>query len=192
VTNIIKKVKGITKTSTTRSQEDYLEALYILEKEKPVIFVRDIAQYLKVSLPSVTGMLQTLSKKEFITYKPNGYVLLAKKGKVIARKILQKHNELKEFLSYIIGIPDKEAADFACRIEHSISGKASNRLALFVRFIRMCPRCGDNLIKHFNHFLKEREICKDKCLQCVRACYASLGRSENDGNAQKSHTNGRR
>ena len=49
--------------------EDYLEAIYNLDKEKRVVRVRDIAKRLGVKMPTVTNMLKTLSKKGMIDYE---------------------------------------------------------------------------------------------------------------------------
>ena len=46
--------------SYTKSVEDYLEAMYVLEKTNGVIRVKDIADFLSVKLPSVTEIIKKL------------------------------------------------------------------------------------------------------------------------------------
>lgn len=166
-----KKVKD---KQLTRGVEDYLEAIYLLGLRQDVVRVRDIAQALDVSMPSVTGMLRTLASKVLVTYKRYGHVLLTEDGKRIAKEVLRKHNDLKEFLTYILGFSEKEAQIAACGLEHALSGKVAQRLEMFVLFVRRCPRCGDDLIERFNDFLCARAVPAGECRECVESCRATL------------------
>ncbi|MCX7704088.1 MAG: metal-dependent transcriptional regulator [Planctomycetota bacterium] len=158
----------------TRSQQDYLESLYILSGREPVVRVRDIASFLRVKMASVTGMLRSLADKELVTYKRYGYAILTKEGEKIAKKIVKKHNESKEFLTYILGVSEDEAQKVACQMEHSLSEEISRRLAMFVRFIRQCPLCGDNLLLHFSRFVRSGRIHRSECKKCVQSHLSSL------------------
>lgn len=166
-----KRAKG---KRLTRGVEDYLEAIYLLELRQDVVRVRDIAQSLDVSMPSVTGMLRALASKRLVTYKRYGHAALTEEGERIARDVLKRHNDLKEFLTYILGFPEKEAQAAACGLEHALSGKVAQRLELFVLFVRQCPRCGDDLVTRFNDFLCARTVPASECRECVELCRASL------------------
>ncbi|MBQ3672672.1 MAG: DtxR family transcriptional regulator, partial [Kiritimatiellae bacterium] len=54
----------------TQSLEDYLEAIYILVKEKKVACVRDVAKTLNVKMPSVVKAIHELKKLELVTQEP--------------------------------------------------------------------------------------------------------------------------
>lgn len=47
----------------TPNLEDYLEAVYKLEKERRVARIRDIAQLMNVSKPSVVAAMKKLGQK---------------------------------------------------------------------------------------------------------------------------------
>ena len=164
----------------TRSQEEYLEALLLLQKEEPVVRVRDLAKFLDVTMPSVTGMMRTLAGKGLVEYRPYGYVLLSEEGRKIAEKTFAKHNHLKEFLTYVLGLPEKQADSSACSIEHSLSAEVSRRLAVFVRFMKQCPRCGDDLLQRFRDYLAGRKTRRRECENCVASCVPSSGEADND------------
>jgi len=52
--------------------EDYLEAIFDLDKDKRVVRVRDIAKRLDVKMPTVTSMLRTLNDRGLDRIKING------------------------------------------------------------------------------------------------------------------------
>ena len=53
----------------TANREDYLRALYILDEEKHELKSIDVANYLHVSKPSVSGMVKELNKEGLVSYK---------------------------------------------------------------------------------------------------------------------------
>ena len=64
----------------TSVMEDYLEAIFDLDKQKKVVRVKDIAKRLNVKMPTVTSMLKTLSKRELVHYEKYEYVEPTEKG----------------------------------------------------------------------------------------------------------------
>ena len=156
--------------SVTDSQEDYLEALYILGKGEPVVRVSDVARFLGVSMASVTGMMRTLSNRNLVRYKRYGYVLLTEEGERIAKNVLRKHKVVKELLTYILGLSDEDADVIACRIEHTLSEEATERLSRFMQFFKRCPRCGDELLTHFRKYIRTGRLHTDECESCIVSC----------------------
>ena len=59
----------------TATTEDYLEAMFELVHEKGYIRVKDIADRLDVSSPTVTEMLGKLDAEGFIKYEKHGGVV---------------------------------------------------------------------------------------------------------------------
>jgi len=159
--------------SVTGSQEDYLEALYILGKGEPVVRVSDVARFLGVSMASVTGMMRTLSDRNLVRYKRYGYVLLTEEGERIAKNVLRRHKGIKEFLTYILGLSDEEAENAACGMEHCLSDAVAERLARFMYFFRKCPRCGDELLTHFRRYIRTGRLHTDECESCIVSCRES-------------------
>ena len=114
-------------TRLTKSLEDYLETILILEKENKVARVKKIAQHLNVKMPSVTGALKNLKSKGLIKYEKNSFITLTKEGKEIAICVDKKHHILFNFLYTILKLPKESAIDKACQIEHIIDGETANK-----------------------------------------------------------------
>ncbi len=120
------------------SQEDYLEAIYHIIKRKSAARAKDISLRLGVNNSSVTGALRSLSQKGLINYEPYDIVTLTPEGDVVASQVVKRHEILKDFLLRVLGIPEAEAEDSACKMEHAISDTILQRLVQFIEFIGDC------------------------------------------------------
>lgn len=116
-------------------QEDYLETIYNLEKEKGHIRVSDIAQELNLSKPSVTQMMQRLKKEKCVEYEPYLPLKLTDKGKKIGQKVAERHKVLADFLT-ILGIPDNIQEKDIHGIEHSLSDITVKELKQVTSFLK--------------------------------------------------------
>ncbi|MGI6710857.1 MAG: metal-dependent transcriptional regulator [Bacilli bacterium] len=103
----------------TMSNEDYLEAIIILEKEGNVKLTK-IAEMLKVSKPAANKAMNLLEEKGFITKETYGNIILTEKGKEAGNKIYKKHLNIKNFLTSL-GVKEETAEIDSCKIEHVIS-----------------------------------------------------------------------
>lgn len=119
----------------TTSLEDYLEAILYLEEKNRVARVKDIAEYLSVQMPSVTGALKTLRSKDLVEYERNSFINLSKEGMKIARSIRKKHDILKGFLKDVLLLEEDLAEEEACKIEHAIDQSTSSRIKKLTEFI---------------------------------------------------------
>ncbi len=122
-------------TKLTTSLEDYLEAILFLEEKNRVARVKDIADFLSVQMPSVTGALKTLRTKDLVEYERNSFINLTKEGMKIAKSIRKKHDILHGFLKDILLLPEDIADDEACKIEHSIDQSTAQRISNLSSFI---------------------------------------------------------
>lgn len=118
----------------TKSNEDYLETMYNLERSKGEIRVKDIARKLGVKPPSVVEAVQKLSDNELVSYERYGNINLSKKGVKVAKCVINKHLILKNFLTQI-GIDNDTAEEEACALEHVLSISTLNKLEEFTEFI---------------------------------------------------------
>ncbi len=121
-------MKTSTASKLTPSMEDYLESIGNLEKVNRVSRVKDIADDLKVKMPSVTGALKVLRGKGLINYEKNSFISLTKKGLKIANKVTTKHKTLARFLKTILLIPNERAQDMACKMEHALDSDTEARM----------------------------------------------------------------
>ncbi|MCK4994645.1 MAG: metal-dependent transcriptional regulator [Candidatus Omnitrophica bacterium] len=149
----------------TSNMEDYLEAIAALKKKKGVVRVRDISCLMDVKTPSVTAALSTLSEKGLVLHERYGYVEVTSEGERLARGVQGRHDMLLEFLTKILNIAPKIAAEDACKMEHSISPQTFQKLTKFIKFVETCPD-GDrpDWLKGFDYYYKtgKRLKCKTR------------------------------
>jgi len=126
------------------SLEDYIETIFLLDNEGMVVRVKDIAEKLDVSLPSVNQALSVLKKKSLIEHEKYGYVELTDRGRRIGEKIYGRHKILLKFLTEILEVPREVAEDEACRIEHYIGAQTQQRLKDFIGLVISCPHSRKN------------------------------------------------
>jgi len=123
----------------TASQEDYLEAIWALIWKDGIARVRDIADRLAVSMPSVSGALKTLARQQLVEYSPHRYVTLTDRGMELAGKISARHGTLRKFLTDVLGVEADLADSNACRIEHAVDQVVLRRLGHLVEFMSDSP-----------------------------------------------------
>ena len=104
----------------TDSNEDYLEAIYILKLKYGKVRSVDISKHLNVSKPGVNKAMNVLKDNGLIDKDYYGDVCLTEKGEEIAKKIYEKHTTIKKFLLNL-GIDEETAEIDCCKIEHVIS-----------------------------------------------------------------------
>ena len=75
----------------TRSMEDYLEAVLILGRTGRRVRIVDVARFLGVRMPSVTGMVKTLVSSGYMEHSRYGDVRLTEKGREAAEQVLRRH-----------------------------------------------------------------------------------------------------
>lgn len=119
----------------TARMEDYLEVVYELIQYKGYATTIDISEYLNVSSPSVTYMMQRLNDSEHLNYEKYRGIRLTDKGIRVAKNIRERHGLLAEFLK-IIGVDEDTANKDAEGIEHHLQPKTLEKLEQFIKEIR--------------------------------------------------------
>ena len=137
--------------SLSASMEDYLEAIANIQQQKKVVRVKDIAKYLKVKMPSVSGALKSLVNKNLVNHESYEYVGLTEQGQQIAQEVARKHEILRRFLVDILGLDENSAREEACNMEHTIGKQSLQRLVKFVEFVNACSGGGPACLKRFRH-----------------------------------------
>lgn len=116
------------------SLEDYLEELYRASQQNNDIRIKDIADCLGVSMPSVVKGLRRLHKLEYIDYMPYQDIILLDKGEKIGRFLVERNKILRDFVE-IIGA-ECDIKDEAEAMEHYLSKasiKSIEKLTLFLK-----------------------------------------------------------
>ena len=102
------------------SAENYLETIYVLSKELPVVRSVDIANELGFKKSSVSVAMKNLREKEHITVTDAGFIYLTDSGNRIAEMIHERHELLAAWLTKL-GVPKDIASEDACKLEHVLS-----------------------------------------------------------------------
>ena len=148
--------EGDRRAQVTSNMEDYLETIHELSQETPAVEVRvtDIARRLKVTRPSVVGMIKHLTDHGFVMHSHYGKVRLTPAGLEIAREMLHRHRVLRRFLEEVLGLDAEIAEIDACRMEHTLSPSAIDRFMAFEEYRESGERGADD---SFRRFLRERK-----------------------------------
>ena len=104
----------------SKSTEDYIEAIYMIEKENGIIKSINIANRLGVSKPAVNRAMNELINMDLIS-KPNySDIVFTEKGRKVAEEVYNKHILIHDFL-ISLGVSEEIAEIDCCKIEHVIS-----------------------------------------------------------------------
>ena len=117
------------------SKEDYLEAMYILKRQKGYVRNFLLCNYLNYSKASVSVAICGLVVEGYVIKDEHGYVELTAEGKKIAKKVYARHLLLEEFLE-LIGVSLETANHDACRMEHTISEESFQKIQELVKKIK--------------------------------------------------------
>ena len=117
------------------SKEDYLEAAYVLKRQKGYVRNFLLCNYLNYSKASVSVAICGLVVEGYVIKDEHGYVELTAEGKKIAKKVYARHLLLEEFLE-LIGVSPETANHDACRMEHTISEESYKKIQELVRKIK--------------------------------------------------------
>ena len=115
------------------SNEDYLEAIYDLSKDRAPVRSIDVSTRLGVSRASVNKAVGLLKDSGLLIQQPYGTITLTDEGYRIASRVRQCHTMLQIFLHCFLHVPIEVAKVEACKIEHAISDDTLERLTKFVR-----------------------------------------------------------
>ncbi len=102
------------------SGEMYLETIYVLSQQHTNVRAVDIGEELGYSRPSVSRAMHLLKDEGLVKTDEYGFVNLTEAGKVLAKRIYERHTVLTDVL-ISLGVDEKTASEDACRLEHYIS-----------------------------------------------------------------------
>lgn len=86
-----------------------------------------MAEYLKVSKPSVSGAMKALREKKLVVKEGDGALNLTEAGEELARAVYEKHVFFKEMFLRL-GVDETVAGRDACLVEHAVSDEVFEKL----------------------------------------------------------------
>ncbi len=133
--------------------EDYLEAILVVQQEKKVARVKDLAEILMVRPPTVNSAIKKLERLGLVEHQNYGYISLTPKGEEIARCVYERHKTLLDFLVRVLGVDPKKALAQACGMEHSINEFTRKKIQALSEFFA----CKPEILKLWHQFCDERK-----------------------------------
>ncbi|MDR3319321.1 MAG: metal-dependent transcriptional regulator [Clostridiales bacterium] len=118
-------------SAMSMSNEDYIEAIYVLSQSGQSVRSTEVADKLKVSRPAVNKAMNELIEKSLVTKENYGRINLTEAGDALAEQIYSRHRLLNSFLLKI-GVSAETAETDCCKIEHCVSEETVRRLRSFM------------------------------------------------------------
>ncbi len=113
----------------TAPVEDYLKAIYEIERSGNAAGTKEIADALRIAPASVSGMVRRLAEQGLITHKRYRGVRLTDKGRRAALLTLRRHRVIEAYLAEALGYPWDRVHQEAELLEHAASDELVDRMA---------------------------------------------------------------
>ncbi|WP_062060082.1 metal-dependent transcriptional regulator [Aquimarina longa] len=125
----------------TKSEEDYLKALFylIVEEDSVKVGNNQLAEYLNVSPASANNMIKKLKAKDYVISEKYGKLDLTEGGRLIAVRLIRKHRLWETFLCNYLNFTWDEVHEVAEQLEHIKSRKLIDELDRFMDFPKKDP-----------------------------------------------------
>ncbi len=153
-------------TGYTQSEEDYLEALYVIQQKNNVIRVKDVAQVMEVTMPSVVAAIRSLSEKGLVNQEKYGHIELTHCGEKVGKDVYARHQLFYALLHEVFGLDPEIAEEDACQMEHHLSPQTRERMLRMVEFVRACKQYDVHFLNRFMTFVKTGKM-PEPCDGCT-------------------------
>ena len=117
------------KAELTGPVEDYLKAIYELERAGQAAETTAIAGLLGIAPASVSGMVRRLADQGLIMHERYRGARLTAAGRRAALKTLRRHRVIEAYLTIALGYSWDRVHDEAERLEHAASDELIDRMA---------------------------------------------------------------
>lgn len=121
------------------SEENYLKAIYHLQKGAGKVTTSALAEELKARPASITDMMKKLSAKSLLDYKPYYGFSLSPEGRRAALVIIRRHRLWEYFLAEKLGFGWDEVHLVAEELEHVGNKKLIDKLDQYLGFPQFDP-----------------------------------------------------
>jgi DtxR family Mn-dependent transcriptional regulator len=118
----------------SRSEEDYLKAIYGLSESGDPASTSAIATVLDIQPASVTGMVKRMAESGLLEHVPYKGVRLTDRGVREALRVLRRHRILETYLCERLGFSWDDVHAEAERLEHAASDRLIERMAAALEF----------------------------------------------------------
>jgi len=119
--------------------EEYIEAIYKLQKRSGVARTKELAEELNVVPGSITNTIAHLEKHGLVEHTPYKGVRLTADGERLALSIIRRHRLAERFLTDILEADWSDVHESACRLEHALTEDVVSLLEKRLGYPKFCP-----------------------------------------------------
>lgn len=141
----------------SKSSEEYLKNMYILQKQNGNIRVTDIANKMNCTKPSVNKAINNLKENGLVNYESYGTIELTKEGENLAKKILETYDIVYLFLKEVLNLSDEQSEKEAEKMKSSMTDETINKLAKYTHKVLEISNLDCNY-----------DVNQEKCRSCVK------------------------
>lgn len=119
--------------------EDYLGAIYTLDRNGERVISARLAQSFDVSAPTVAATLKRMQRDGWVLVDEQKVIRLTEVGRSAAMNVIRRHMLTEWMLSRMLKLPLAEIHREAHQIEHTLSPEVAERLQAELEDPRFCP-----------------------------------------------------
>jgi DtxR family Mn-dependent transcriptional regulator len=139
----------------TPNMEMYLKTILEIASDGEAPRVKAIAQRLGVTMPSVSGAVESLQSRGLVEHNPYGAVKLTHEGEKRAREVKTRNDLLYRFLLDVLQLPQEQASTEACELEHVVSEQTLERISSFLEFAGVRDGETSGIVADFRDWLAQ-------------------------------------
>jgi DtxR family Mn-dependent transcriptional regulator len=119
--------------------EDYLEILFVLQRDsKPIVGAR-LADLLGVTPPTVTNTLKRMARDGLVSFNDAQGTLLTEQGLEMARSVMRRHMLSEWMLMRMLKVPWSQTHAEAHNMEHAVSEAIEEQMRTNLGDPKTCP-----------------------------------------------------
>ena len=123
----------------SKTIEDYLETLLILQRDGVTIVGARLAELLNVTPPTVTNTLKRMSRDGLINSDEVQGAVLTQHGLDMARSVMRRHMLTEWLLIKMLKIPWSQSHSEAHSLEHTVSKTVEEQMRVNLGDPKTCP-----------------------------------------------------
>jgi DtxR family Mn-dependent transcriptional regulator len=116
-------------SAITGIMEDYLKAIYKLQRGRDSVSTSELAKRLHVAAASATAMVQRLARLKLVSYHRYHGLTLTAAGQRIALETIRHHRLIELYLTQHLGVSLDKVDREAEKMEHVLSNDVELRMA---------------------------------------------------------------
>lgn len=126
-------------TELSHEAEEYIEAIYKLQKRSGVAKTKELAEELNVVPGSITNTITHLERHGLVEHTPYRGVKLTWEGEKLALQIIRRHRLAERLLTDLLEAEWSDVHESACRLEHALTEDVLSLLEKRLGYPKFCP-----------------------------------------------------